>query len=77
MIEDLGSSNGTRVNGMRVREATALRPGDQIELGDTTLELVAAGGQPSANPTPSVDRGARTTAIPLMGGSAETLGAVE
>ena len=34
---------------MRVREATALRPGDQIELGDTTLELVAAGGQPSAN----------------------------
>ena len=73
MIEDLGSSNGTRVNGMRVREATALRPGDQIELGDTTLELVAAGGQPSARPTPSVDRGARTTAIPLMGGSAETL----
>jgi len=73
VIEDLGSSNGTRVNGMRVREATALRPGDQIELGDTTLELVAAGGQPSARPTPSVDRGARTTAIPLMGGSAETL----
>jgi hypothetical protein len=58
---------------MRVREATPLRPGDQIELGDTTLEVVAAGGKPAGASAAGVDRGARTTAIPLMGGSAETI----
>ena len=31
-ISDLGSRNGTRVNGWRVHE-TALRPGDLISLG--------------------------------------------
>jgi len=69
VIEDLGSTNGTRVNGLRVQGATALRPGDRIEVGDTVLELVAAGSEPSGANGP-VDRSAPTTAIPLMGGSA-------
>jgi 6-phosphogluconolactonase (cycloisomerase 2 family) len=72
VIEDLGSTNGTRVNGLRVQGATALRAGDRIEVGDTTLELVAAGSEPSAANGP-VDRSAPTTAIPLMGGSADPI----
>jgi nitrite reductase (NADH) large subunit len=40
-IEDLGSTNGTFLNGERVDRA-ALNLGDQVRLGATTLELVAA-----------------------------------
>ena len=35
-VEDLGSTNGTMVNGQRV-SAVALNPGDMIQLGTTTL----------------------------------------
>jgi hypothetical protein len=36
VLTDLGSTNGTRVNGVRVAEV-ALGEGDRIELGDSTL----------------------------------------
>lgn len=42
VLEDLGSTNGTRVNGQVVREAV-VGPGDRIELGGTRLELVVPG----------------------------------
>jgi ABC-type multidrug transport system ATPase subunit/ABC-type multidrug transport system permease subunit len=42
-IEDLGSSNGTYVNGVRVREPTVVRPGDQIGLGSYTFTLTVSG----------------------------------
>jgi hypothetical protein len=35
-ILDLGSKNGTRVNGRLVREPVMLEPDDQIQLGDNT-----------------------------------------
>ncbi len=34
-IRDLGSQNGTWINGVRISERTALRPGDQIRTGST------------------------------------------
>lgn len=34
VLEDLGSTNGTFVNGQRVRTVTVLRPGDEIRLGE-------------------------------------------
>src|SRR5579863_9570824 len=34
-IRDLGSSNGTSVNGMKVTQETELFPGDVIELGNS------------------------------------------
>lgn len=40
-IEDLGSTNGTRVNGQALRKPRELYLGDRIQFGDTTLELVA------------------------------------
>src|SRR5205085_9626663 len=36
VLTDLGSTNGTMVNGQRV-SAVALNPGDMIQLGTTTL----------------------------------------
>ena len=52
VIEDLGSSNGTFVNGKRV-ETTSLKSGDRITLG--AASFVFADGQltPQAPTTPS------------------------
>jgi pSer/pThr/pTyr-binding forkhead associated (FHA) protein len=41
-IEDLGSSNGTKVNGKRVN-AAELCHGDEIQLGLTTFQFLEAG----------------------------------
>ena len=41
VMSDLGSTNGTRINGQRVREAV-VGPGDRIEIGATRLEVVVA-----------------------------------
>jgi pSer/pThr/pTyr-binding forkhead associated (FHA) protein len=41
-IEDLQSTNGTRVNGKRVRSAE-LAPGDQIQIGRTLFEFLLEG----------------------------------
>jgi FhaA, N-terminal domain/FHA domain len=38
-VEDLGSTNGTKLNGRRVDEPTPLEPGDRIELGTTELRF--------------------------------------
>ncbi|MEQ8168790.1 MAG: DUF3662 and FHA domain-containing protein [Candidatus Eremiobacterota bacterium] len=39
MIEDLGSTNGTYVNGKIIKEKTQLKKGDFISLGDTVIEI--------------------------------------
>jgi pSer/pThr/pTyr-binding forkhead associated (FHA) protein len=44
-IEDLGSQNGTLVNGRAIAGVETLAVGDVIDLGDTTLEV--AGIEPS------------------------------
>ncbi|MGH3135222.1 MAG: FHA domain-containing protein [Gaiellaceae bacterium] len=38
-IDDLGSTNGTFVNGSRVKKARALRSGDVVRIGETELRL--------------------------------------
>ena len=43
LLEDLGSKNGTRVNGARVLEPIALRPGDRIEIGRELLVFCRGG----------------------------------
>jgi hypothetical protein len=42
-LRDLGSRNGTRVNGMRVIEEVEVRPGDRLTLGDATYRLSSRG----------------------------------
>ena len=41
-VEDLASTNGTFVNGKRIGEPQQLKFGDEITVGRTTLEVVAA-----------------------------------
>jgi pSer/pThr/pTyr-binding forkhead associated (FHA) protein len=38
-IEDLGSTNGTYLNGKKVSAASVVRKGDRVQVGRTTLEL--------------------------------------
>ncbi len=40
LLKDLESTNGTTINGMRIKEAY-LSPGDQIALGNTKIEFLA------------------------------------
>jgi len=63
-IEDLGSANGTRVNGRLIRSPTLLSPGDAIEVGF----LRAVYSQPDDGPRPKAARTAdarqqRTTEV--------------
>jgi hypothetical protein len=47
MVEDLGSTNGTFVNGNRITGQQALNPGDQLRFGQTSMSVeggAAAGG---------------------------------
>ena len=39
LLRDLGSSNGTRLNGLRVTEEIEVRPGDQLSLGGVRYRL--------------------------------------
>ena len=39
VLNDLGSTNGSRLNGHRVEGSEVLKPGDEIELGTTVLRF--------------------------------------
>lgn len=56
-VTDLGSSNGTSVNGERIWSSRRLRPGDEIRIGHTRLIFrdplaVAGGAQTEAEDAP-------------------------
>ncbi|HYB30876.1 MAG TPA: MFS transporter [Solirubrobacteraceae bacterium] len=42
VLEDLGSTNGTFLNGERISQSRSLATGDRIEIGDSTLEFTPA-----------------------------------
>jgi pSer/pThr/pTyr-binding forkhead associated (FHA) protein len=48
-IRDLGSSNGTFVNGKRVIGQQALKAGDEVTVGAVTLRVVTLGTPPAAH----------------------------
>ena len=50
IIRDLGSANGTHINGIRVAGPHPLKPGDQIRIGHT---LMVFGAQPGVSRTSS------------------------
>jgi hypothetical protein len=41
LLRDIGSRNGTRLNGARVTDEVEARPGDQISLGGVRYRLSA------------------------------------
>ncbi len=61
-LRDLGSTNGTYVNGKRMTGVVVLQPGDQISIGKLTLELAILAEHeatpeavPAADPSDSDD----------------------
>jgi predicted component of type VI protein secretion system len=64
-IEDLGSTNGTFVNGAKIDGATTLAPGDTVRIGATTFALEAeavAEAEPEPAPEPAMAEPAVTVA---------------
>jgi pSer/pThr/pTyr-binding forkhead associated (FHA) protein len=42
-VEDLGSTNGTFLNGRRIIAAQRVKKGDKVRIGHTTLSVVSVG----------------------------------
>ena len=58
MIEDMGSRNGTFVNGARVNAPTVVSPGDVITMSASTITVSAHGeAQPAAGRREILDEG--------------------
>jgi pSer/pThr/pTyr-binding forkhead associated (FHA) protein len=73
-IEDLGSTNGTFVNGEKVQRA-ALREGDRVLIGTSILKVVSV-AEAAARPTleaVAAQREARRDEVPRMSGSLEEI----
>jgi pSer/pThr/pTyr-binding forkhead associated (FHA) protein len=51
IIRDLGSRNGVRVNGVRIREATELQPNDRVRLGRDELVILTSNQSGAYRPT--------------------------
>ena len=49
-VEDLGSTNGTFVNGSRISAPQTLKQGDEIKLGASTLVVRELPAPPAADP---------------------------
>jgi serine/threonine protein kinase len=70
-ITDLGSMNGTQVNGARIAEATRLAAGDRIQVGDEAMEFEADAPQPTRGSlvTEPLDRRPRAAPRDSKGGT--------
>jgi predicted component of type VI protein secretion system len=76
ILRDLGSSNGTFVNGKRVLGQQTLEPGDVLTIGGVTLrvDLLRAAPKPAAaSPAPQAEAGdtAEANALPVPEGDFE------
>ncbi|HZF53004.1 MAG TPA: ATPase, T2SS/T4P/T4SS family [Polyangiaceae bacterium] len=73
IVTDLKSTNGTYVNGRKIAQATIVREGDKIYIGDFVLrvEMVAASGTPK--PPPTAAAGTTTTTTTTTEGTGVTM----
>lgn len=62
VVEDLGSTNGTHLDGNRISSAVVLMPGAVLQVGDTTLQLVRNAPE-AVQPAPAAPFGARETSV--------------
>lgn len=75
LVEDLGSTNGTYLNGQPIEGQRTLRPGDRLRVGLTVFELRTAADvqlQPSAViPVPQVTKLSTDVLEPVAAGAPE------
>ena len=50
LVKDLGSSNGTFVNGKRIQEQRVLEPGDELTIGQLLFKVAKIGQEPPKAP---------------------------
>jgi adenylate cyclase len=77
VVVDLGSTNGTTVNGSRIESPTVVSEADVIQIGRTEVQLLrpAAGDAvPAETSMPSSGRAARATAVAGSGADATVRG---
>jgi len=75
-VEDLGSRNGTFVNGQKIEGPTRLSGGDTIKIGQTVLALegVARAAETAVSPSPAA--GAVAAATPSSAAPPEPFGSL-
>lgn len=71
MVKDLGSANGTYVNGKQVQEATKLAKGDELRLDTLSFSVIGPGGAPGTGDSDKTVMRAAVT-IPPAGGATGT-----
>jgi predicted component of type VI protein secretion system len=74
LVKDLGSSNGTYVNGKRIEGQRVLEPGDELTIGQVTLKVTKAGAQASAPAAPSAPKAGDTAVSPAIAAAAVSAG---
>ena len=57
ILQDLGSTNGTRVNGVRVRGEVAIEPGDELGFGAAVIRFAPGGRRLFGRPRAEEARG--------------------
>jgi hypothetical protein len=70
-VRDLGSSNGTFVNGKRITGQQTLKPGDELTVGAVTLRVVTLGQSAAAPQTGPVSKPGDTAVVQAMPVAAE------
>ncbi len=63
VVEDVGSTNGTFLDGERISSAVVMLAGSVVQIGDTVLRLVAQDA-PAVTAAPDAPIGSRLTAMP-------------
>lgn len=73
VIEDMGSTNGTFVNGVQITTPQILNPGDSVGIGQTALVFQVAGAQMGApqyqSPAPRFSSPSMEPAASVPGGT--------
>jgi pilus assembly protein CpaF len=67
IVSDMNSTNGTYVNGRKITQATIVREGDKIYVGDFVIRLEILGDDESAAPDKDAEMRARDNAPALAG----------
>jgi predicted component of type VI protein secretion system len=73
VVKDLGSTNGTFINGEKITEEGVLKPGQTLRLGNVELKLDTPGAPASASgsapaPAPAAPAPKKEAAKPTTGG---------
>jgi class 3 adenylate cyclase len=63
LVEDLGSTNGTLLDGTRISSAVVLLPSAIVRIGDTVVQLVTAASGAAPAAAPAAAGGSRSTIV--------------